>query len=79
MKVIKANLFVFKEMLGLKVNFHKSRLVGININRNWMKAETAILRCEIRYIYFNYLSLEIGANPRRKILWQPVIKTVRDR
>lgn len=33
-KIIKANLMMFKAMLGLKVNFHKNKLIGININQN---------------------------------------------
>lgn len=35
-RIIKENLLLFESMLGLKVNFQKSLLVGINVSQGWI-------------------------------------------
>ncbi|MCI01257.1 cytochrome P450 [Trifolium medium] len=35
-RVLKANLILFESISGLKVNFHKSLLVGVNIAESWL-------------------------------------------
>ncbi|XP_058726027.1 uncharacterized protein LOC131597339 [Vicia villosa] len=66
-------------MSGLKVNYHKSCLVGINICQCWLQEAANILNCKIGSTPFNYLGLPIGVNHRSKLSWQPVIETVRSR
>jgi hypothetical protein len=41
-RIIKAKLLLFEAMSDLKVNFHKSSLVGININKKWIKEVVAV-------------------------------------
>ncbi|CAJ2655849.1 unnamed protein product [Trifolium pratense] len=77
--IIKANLLLFELISGLKVNFHKCLLVGINIDQNWLEEAANILNCKIGSTPFKYLGLPIGANPRRLSTWQPVIDSVRSR
>jgi hypothetical protein len=78
-KIIKANLLLFEVMLGLKVNFHKSVLMGVNISQRWVEKVSKFLNCKIGCTLFKYLGLPIGANPRRLDTWKPVIEAVRSR
>jgi len=41
--VIQAVLVLFKLMSGMKVNFHKSLLVGVNISDSWLNVATSML------------------------------------
>jgi hypothetical protein len=78
-RIIKANMKLFELMSGLKVNFHKSMLAGINIDQSWLEEAANILQCKVGTTPFKYLWLLIGANPRLASTWQPVIEVVRSR
>ncbi|XP_058759867.1 uncharacterized protein LOC131633168 [Vicia villosa] len=78
-RIIKENLMLFEVISGLKVNFHKSLLVGINIEHDWIKEVAVILNCKVGSTPFKYLDLPIGANPGRNSTWQPVVEIVRAR
>jgi hypothetical protein len=41
--VLKANLILFELISGLKVNFHKGLLIGVNIAKAWVREATAQL------------------------------------
>jgi hypothetical protein len=64
---------------GLKVNFHKSELIGINVEDTWLKEAAAVLNCKVGSLPFNYLGLPIGADPRKARTWEPVINSLRKR
>jgi hypothetical protein len=49
-------------MLGLKVNFHKSMLVGVNIADSWLRAAANALHCKVGKMPFLYLGLHIGGD-----------------
>src|SRR4051812_35265492 len=66
-------------MSGLKVNFQKSCIFGVNICPNWLREAAKILNCKIGNLPFTYLGIPIGANPRLKKTWQPVVDVVRSR
>jgi len=55
----RAFLVLFEAMSGLKVNFHKSMLVDININKSWLLEAASNLSCKIERIPFIYLGLPI--------------------
>ncbi|GAU21951.1 hypothetical protein TSUD_110910 [Trifolium subterraneum] len=69
-RAIKVILLLFESKSGLKVNFHKSMLVGVNVDASWL--EEAFGRTP-----FNYLRLPIGGNPRRLPFWKPVIDRIK--
>ena len=50
---------------GLKVNYHKSMLVGINIEDSWLIEAASIMSCTIGRVPFMYIVLPIGVDPRR--------------
>ncbi|KEH33498.1 hypothetical protein MTR_3g040610 [Medicago truncatula] len=46
-RVLRAVLNLFENMSGLKVNFHKSLLVGINIGDSWLIEAAFILNSKV--------------------------------
>src|SRR3954471_11448750 len=74
---IKANLMIFELMSGLKVNFQKSCIFGVNICPIWLREAAKILNCKVGNLPFTYLGIPIGANPRLKKTWKPVVNVVR--
>jgi len=63
---LKAILRGFELASGLKINFHKSKLAGINVHRNSILCYTKTLNCAQMAVPFKYLGLEVEGNPRRK-------------
>jgi hypothetical protein len=78
-RAMRAVLVLFEALSGLKVNFHKSMLVGVNINESWLIEAAAILRCKMGKIPFHYLGLPIGGNLRRLSFWEPVVNRIKSR
>jgi hypothetical protein len=76
-RAIKAVLILFELISGLKVNFHKSMLVGVNIDDSWLVDASLVINCKIGHVPFIYLGLPIGGNPRRRSLWAPMIEKIR--
>lgn len=73
---LKALLKGFELASGLKVNFSKSCLIGINVPRNFLEMACNFLNCAEGNLPFNYLGLPIGANPRRLSTWEPLLEHV---
>lgn len=79
MRTIKFVLKLFELFSGLKVNFHKSLLVGVNVKFEWIQEVTISLNCKVGSTPFKYLGLPIGAHPILLSSWKPVIDVVRKR
>jgi hypothetical protein len=58
-RAIRASLVIFESMSGLKVNFNKSLLVGINISYSWLEEAAMVLGCKVGQVPFLYLGLPI--------------------
>jgi len=58
-------LLLFEALSGLKVNFSKSHLVGVNVALSWLSEAASMLSCKVGAIPFVYLGLPIGGNARR--------------
>jgi len=65
-KVIKVILKSFELVLGLKVNFSKTKVSGVGLNKEFMQKVSTILNCENVDIPFEYIGMPIGGNPRKK-------------
>ncbi|CAJ2628008.1 unnamed protein product [Trifolium pratense] len=76
---IKTVLRSFELVSGLKINFFKSKLYGINLDDNFLNAASAFLHCGVESIPFRFLGIPVGANPRRKITWNPIVDNMRKR
>ena len=63
----------------LKINFHKSILVGINFENTTLSCYSKILNCGLMGYPFKYLGLEVGGNPGKKAFWEPVLTNLKSR
>jgi hypothetical protein len=78
-QALRATLFLFESMSGLKVNFNKSLLVGINITDSWLNEAASLLSCKVGTIPFMYPGFPIGGNLRRLSFWDPILKRIKSR
>jgi hypothetical protein len=78
-RALRVVLVLFELMSGLKVNFHKSMLVGVNISDSWLHEAASALRCKVGKVSFLYLGLPIGVDPRRLGFWVPVLNRIKNR
>ncbi|KAK2387063.1 hypothetical protein QL285_060888 [Trifolium repens] len=76
---LKAVLRGFELCSGLKVNFWKSSLMGINVSQSFMRLASIFLNCRMGVMPFKYLGLPVGANPRRASTWEPMLNSLRKR
>jgi len=70
-------LHIFAAMSGLKVNFHKSELVGVNVSRSWLLEEA--VNCKISTLPITYLGLPVGGDFRRLNFREPVLVHIKSR
>ncbi|PNX99671.1 cysteine-rich receptor-like protein kinase, partial [Trifolium pratense] len=76
---IKAILRGFEMASGLKVNFWKSGLIGVNVPSPFLEMASSFLNCRLGAIPFKYLGLPIGANPKRLATWNPLLEHLKKR
>lgn len=76
---MKAILRCFELVSGLRVNFHKSRVIGINVEQQFQHDAAMFLNCKSGKIPFKYLGLPIGADPRKLVTWQLVLDSLKYR
>lgn len=74
------NLWTLKALLrsievasGLKVNFLKSCLIWVNVEREFMEMVCDFLNCSEGCLPFKYLGLPVDGNPGRATTWQPLV------
>jgi len=73
---MRAMLLLFENISGLKVNFHKSMLSGVNVNDSWLMEAALVLNCRRGAVPFVYLGLPIGGDSTKLSFWKPVIDRV---
>ncbi|KAK2397838.1 hypothetical protein QL285_059374 [Trifolium repens] len=76
---IKAILRGFEMASGLKVNFWKSCLFGVNVSNDFLDMASDFLNCRVGLLPFKYLGLPVGANPRLSSTWAPLVDSFRKR
>jgi len=62
-------------MSGLKVNFQKRMLIGVNVSDSWLY-EASALHCRVSFLPFVYLGLPIGGDARKLEFWKPVVDQI---
>jgi hypothetical protein len=78
-RALLAVLVLFEAVSGLKVNFHKSMFVVINVAESWVLEAAGVLGCSVGRVPFLYLGLPIGGDSRRLSFWDPVVNKIRTR
>jgi len=73
---MRALLIIFERASGLKVNFNKSMLTGVNVSTSWLNEAVMVMQCRVGTIPFTYLGLPIGGDARRIEFWKPVVDRI---
>lgn len=76
---IKAIFRGFELVSGLKVNFFKSNLFGLNLDDSFLHAASTFLSCCIGNVAFKFLGIPFGANLKRCSTWEPVVDSLKKR
>lgn len=76
---LKCVLRSFELASGLKVNFFKSKLIGVAVEDRILRNLASSLHCKAGVVPFKYLGLTVEGNPRRISFWEPVITRVKKR
>jgi hypothetical protein len=76
---IKSILRGFEMTSGLKVNFWKSCLVGVNVPLEFLQMASEFLNCRLGQTPFTYLGLPVGANPHLASTWAPMVEGLKKR
>jgi hypothetical protein len=64
---------------GLKINFWKSCLLGVNVSEEFLEMGCSFLNCKRGVVPFKYLGIPVGANPKRIATWEPLLDQIRRR
>jgi len=75
-RTMRSVLLLFGELSGLKVNFNKSMLTGVNISESWLSETATMLSWRRGTIPFVYLGLPIGGDSRKISFWKPVVDRI---
>ncbi|XP_058774260.1 uncharacterized protein LOC131648527 [Vicia villosa] len=70
---IKAVLRDFEIVSRLGINYHKSKLIGINTIVGFLEAVSLLLSCKLEDCNFYFLGIPIGFNPRKEATWNPLL------
>lgn len=62
--------------LGLKINFSKSSLIGVNVDNEFMEMACNYLNCSIWSAPFKYLGLPVGANSQSMSTWELLVENL---
>lgn len=66
-------LMIFEQVSGLKVNFHKTMMTGVNVSDSWLQEVAMVFNCRMGAFPFVYLGLPIGEDARRLDFWRPIL------
>jgi len=76
---MRAVLLIFEQLFGLRVNFHKSLLTGINVPDSWLSEAALVMNFRVGVFPFVYLGLPIGRDPCRLDFWRPILNSIKSR
>ncbi|XP_058741002.1 uncharacterized protein LOC131613339 [Vicia villosa] len=76
---IKWVLTSFHLISGLGINFHKSKLIGINLSENFLEVARSFLAFKREDNAFSFLGIPVGHNPRKLSTWSPLVQKIKRR
>ncbi|XP_058726398.1 uncharacterized protein LOC131597740 [Vicia villosa] len=76
---IKVVLRAFEFVSGLGINYHKSKLIGINTSNNFLEAASFFLSCKVEESNFYFLGIPTGFNPMKESTWNPLLSKMKNR
>lgn len=66
----------FQTILGLKVSYFKTCMVGVNVEENVLIGHADMMGCSIGRWPIKYLGMPLGGNPRVVAFWDLVVEKV---
>ena len=72
-RAVKVILKRFEMVSRLRINFAKSQFGAIGQLEEWCNSTAVYLNCALLQLPFCYLGIPIGVNPRRRVVWDPII------
>lgn len=75
-RAMRAVLHLFATMSGLKVDFHKSKLVCVNVPQSWLLEAATVLNCRVGSLPILYLGHQVSGDPRQMNFWDPVVNCI---
>jgi hypothetical protein len=63
---------LLKATSGLKVNFHKSILVGVNVPDSWLTESSSVMNRKTSHLPFLYMDFLIGGDSRKLYFCNPL-------
>lgn len=70
---MKAILRGFEMMLGLKVNFYKSKTYGIHVGQWFLNVASVFLSCKTDILPFKFLGVKVGDSTKKIVIWKDAI------
>lgn len=67
---------IFEVALGLKVNWEKSAISGINLEVSRIVSLASRLNCKVEHLPIKYLGLPLGEHPQLDSFWLPVMEKI---
>ncbi|KAL4352748.1 hypothetical protein GQ457_06G007230 [Hibiscus cannabinus] len=71
---VKRLLRCFEVSSGLKINFDKSCIVGIGVEKELVELLAFQCGCKCGELPFDYLGIPLGADPRKVSTWVPIVE-----
>lgn len=74
MKIV---LRTFELSSGLRVNFSKSSLIGVDVSDDFLAMDARFVHCERCSLPFKYLGFPVGPNPRTTSTWDHMLHVIK--
>ena len=73
-KNVKPILICFEALLGLKVNFFKSELIGVRVGDDNIKMLADLFGCKVGQFPVSYLGMPLCLGHPKMEVWRPVVE-----
>lgn len=61
----------------LGINYHKSKIIGINISSQFLEVATSFLSCRTEAKEFNFHGIYVGSNHIRVSYWRLLLDNIK--
>lgn len=78
-RVMKRILKIMELVSGLRVNYDKCWLFGINVSDQRLNDMATILDCRIGSLPFSYLGIKVGIYHRKATEWKEIVNKIKGR
>lgn len=77
--VIRRILSNMELLSGLRINFEKCSLTGVNVTDNKLLEMAGIIGCKLGTIPFYYLGIQVGCNHRKVAEWSHIVLRIKNK